>query len=371
MHNPFRIRFNDLSRIHEPLKAAYMDRVSEVYSSSTFITGKYVAEFEKHYAGYCNSGFALGTGNGYDALKIAIKSLNLPAGSEIIVPAHTFIATWFAVTNSGYIPIGVDADSNTCNITAQEIRKHISKKTSAIVVVHLYGQACEMDDIIQLADEHKLALIEDNAQSQGATYKGKITGSFGQINATSFYPGKNIGAGGDAGAITTNSEELYKRAKMLRNYGSLQKYEHQIIGENSRMDELQAAFLSLKLEKLNEWNTERQQIAAYYTKSLIGIAELTLPQTAPHATSVFHLYVVRTPKRDLLQKHLAEKGIETIIHYPVPPHLQEAYKESGYKKGDFLITEEISNTCLSLPLFPKMTTDEMDYVISSVKEFFV
>lgn len=370
MKTTLSVKFNDLSRIHNPIKKQFLEEVGNILDSGGFITGKNVVEFENQFANYCNSKFALGTGNGYDALKIAIRACELPANAEIIVPAHTFIATWYAVSNCGYKIIPIDADPITYNISVKAIENAITPNAKAIIPVHLYGQSCQMDKIMDIAKKYNLYVIEDNAQAQGATYAGKITGSFGHINATSFYPGKNLGAGGDAGAVVTSDENIFKRAKMLRNYGSLKKYEHQILGENSRMDEIQAALLKLKLTQLTTWNTERQQIASYYNEKLNGISGLILPKLALEATSVYHLYVVRTNKRNELQHFLAENGIETIIHYPIPPHLQKAYAYLGYKKGDFPNTESISETCLTLPIFPKITNEELEYVVEKVKEFF-
>ena len=236
--------------------------------------------------------------------------------------------------------------------------------------VHLYGQACEMEAIMKVAGEHKLYVIEDNAQSQGARYNGKMTGTWGEINATSFYPGKNLGALGDAGAITTDNAELASQASMLRNYGSAKKYYNDVIGFNMRLDECQAGFLSVKLRYLKKWISERQQIAYYYDQNLRGIGDIVLPHKAAGADHVYHLYVIRTEKRDALQEFLTNHMIGTLIHYPVPPHLQKAYQRAGYKKGDYPIAEEIAETCLSLPLWPGMQTEELDKVVQTIKSFY-
>jgi dTDP-4-amino-4,6-dideoxygalactose transaminase len=312
----------------------------------------------------------VGISNGLDALHIALMALGIGKGDEVIVPSNTYIATALAVSYVGATPIFVEPNIETYNIDPALIEKAISPKTKAIMPVHLYGQACEMEAIKAIADKHKLYIIEDNAQSQGASYKGKITGSFGDINGTSFYPGKNLGALGDAGAITTNNIELAQKAMVLRNYGSQKKYYNEVIGHNMRLDECQAAFLSVKLKQLNNWTIQRQEIANWYNGALIGIEQIILPKIAQGATHVYHLYLIRTEKRNELQNYLTENGIGTLIHYPIPPHLQEAYSSLGFKKGDFPIAEKIAETCLSLPMWPGMTKDMVDQIASSIKLYF-
>jgi dTDP-4-amino-4,6-dideoxygalactose transaminase len=257
----------------------------------------------------------------------------------------------------------------TYNINVNQIEAAITSKTKAIIPVHLYGQACEMEEIMKIADKYKLYIIEDNAQAQGATFNQKLTGSFGDMNGTSFYPGKNLGALGDAGAVTTNNSFLAEKAKVLRNYGSQKKYYNEVIGFNMRLDECQAALLSVKLKYLTEWTMQRQQIAAWYNELLDGIGDLVLPKLANGATHVYHLFVIRTTKRDHLQEYLTQNGIGTLIHYPIPSHLQNAYKHLGYKNGDFPIAEEIASTCLSLPIWPGMTKD-MVYKIKDILSIF-
>lgn len=250
------------------------------------------------------------------------------------------------------------------------IEAAITPKTKAIIPVHLYGQACQMDAIMQIANKHDLFVIEDNAQAQGSIYNNKLTGSFGHVNATSFYPTKNLGAYGDAGALTTNDAGLAQKASLLRNYGSEKKYYNEVIGINSRLDELQAAFLSVKLKYLSGWIDERRKIAATYSQQLAGISGLILPVTAPGAKHVYHLYVIRTDKREALEKHLNNNGIGTGIHYPVPAHLQKAYEHLGYQKGDFPIAEELAETCLSIPLNPGMSDEEIEYVTKTINKFY-
>jgi dTDP-4-amino-4,6-dideoxygalactose transaminase len=250
------------------------------------------------------------------------------------------------------------------------IEAAITSKTKAIMPVHLYGQCCEMGAIMNIAQKHNLFVVEDNAQSQGATYNGQITGSFGHINGTSFYPGKNLGAYGDAGAITTNDEDLYHRANVIRNYGSQKKYYNEIKGINSRLDELQAGFLSIKLKHLNNWSEQRNHIASLYNQMLHEVGDVVTPELANGATSVYHLYVIRTNKRDELQQYLNTHEVGTLIHYPLPPHLQEAYQELGYQKGDFPLAETIADTCLSLPLFPGLTDEQVEQVCNTIKQFY-
>jgi dTDP-4-amino-4,6-dideoxygalactose transaminase len=299
-----------------------------------------------------------------------LKIAGINSGDEVIVPSNTYIATWLAVSFLGAKPVPVEPIIDTYNIDPDKIEAAITEKTKAIIPVHLYGQACKMDRIMDIAQRNNLKVIEDNAQAQGAMFNGKLTGSFGDINATSFYPGKNLGALGDAGAITTNNDNYAHRARRLRNYGSDKKYYNKEIGHNMRLDELQAALLSVKLKYLREWTNQRQQIAAWYDESLNGVGDLILPKVAPNATHVYHLYVVRTNRRDELQKYLTVNGIGTLIHYPVPPHLQEAYNDLGYKKGDSPIAEAIAETCLSLPIWPGMAHDEVGQVSLTISKFF-
>jgi dTDP-4-amino-4,6-dideoxygalactose transaminase len=335
-----------------------------------YILGDQVKQFEEDYAEFCTSRHAVGVANGLDALIIALKTINIGAGDEVIVPSNTYIASWLAVSYVGATPIPVEPKIETYNINPDLIEAAITPKTKAIMPVHLYGQCCEMDAIMNIAQKHNLYVVEDNAQSQGATYNGKVTVSFGHINGTSFYPGKNLGAYGDAGAITTNDEQLYNRANVIRNYGSQKKYYNEIKGINSRLDELQAGFLSIKLKRLHKWSEQRNHIASLYNQLLNGVGDVITPVLAQGSTSVYHLYVIRTNKRDELQQYLNTHGIGTLIHYPLPPHLQEAYQELGYKKGDLPLAEKIADTCLSLPMFPGLTDEQVTQVCNSIKQFY-
>jgi dTDP-4-amino-4,6-dideoxygalactose transaminase len=310
----------------------------------------------------------VGVSNGLDALILALEALGVGKDDEVIVPSNTYIASVIAITTVGATPVFVEPRMETYNINPEWIEEKITKRTKAIMPVHLYGQACEMDHIMQLAEAHKLVVVEDNAQAHGSNYKGKLTGSFGHANGVSFYPGKNLGALGDAGAVTTDDEEVAEKIKALRNYGSQKKYHNEYVGLNRRLDELQAAFLSVKLQYLEKWTQERKQIAEIYNTSLKN-SGLVLPQKAKQADHVYHLYVVRTNKRDELQMHLNANGIGTLIHYPIPPHLQKAYKFLGYKKGDFPIAEELAKNTISLPLWVGMENKSFDQIESSIKTF--
>lgn len=355
---------------HLPIREDVLAAMTRVYDSQYFVLGKEVESFEQHYAEFNQTRHCIGVANGLDALHLALKALNIGPGDEVIVPSNTYIATWLAVSFTGATVVPVEPVKETYNLDPKLLEAAITPRTKAIMPVHLYGQACEMTAIMEVARRHNLYVIEDNAQSQGASCDGKLTGSFGDLNGTSFYPGKNLGALGDAGAVTTDSDELAKAIRVLRNYGSQQKYYNEVIGYNSRLDEMQAAVLSVKLQHLKSWTAQRQQVAELYNNALAGIEGLELPVVAPGCTHVYHLYVVRTKRRAELQQHLQQQGIGTLIHYPVPPHLQQAYAELGYKAGQFPLAEEIANTILSLPMWPGMGEKEVSYVAEQIRSFF-
>lgn len=365
-----KVPFVDLTLAHKEIKEELLGATSRIIDKSQFILGDDLAEFEKKFAEFCNMPFALGVGCGLDALKISLEALNLKAGDEIIVPAHTYIATWLAISGVGASIIPVDACAKTMNIDVDLVENLITGKTKAIIPVHMYGQMCDMDLIMSLATKHSLYVIEDFAQAQGASFNRKKAGSFGHVNATSFYPGKNIGALGDGGAILTKRKSLYEKILKLRNYGSKIKYVHEIIGQNSRLDNLQAAFLNIKLKHLAKWNMERREIAKRYIDKLKNIHEIILPETMDKAEHVFHLFVIRTEQRDSLQAYLIERNIFTVIHYPSPPFLQEAYKHLNIKRGSYPEAEKIANTGLSLPIFPGLTIFQIEYVCDAIKSFF-
>lgn len=365
-----KVPFNDLHIVNDSVRSEIEEGFKRVFDSNSFILGENVKSFEKEYATFSQTKEAIGVSSGLDALILSLKALGIGIGDEVIVPSNTFIATALAVSHVGATPVFVEPKMDTYNLNPERIIQAISVKTKAIIPVHLYGQACEMNAINDLAEKHGLFVVEDNAQAQGAAFDGKPTGSWGVINATSFYPGKNLGALGDGGAITTNSEELADKVCLLRNYGSREKYYNEIIGYNNRLDELQAAFLRVKLRKLAEWNQQRQKGANLYGQELKGVGDLILPQTHKSATHVYHLYVIRTNRRNDLQARLSKKEIGTLIHYPVPPHLQEAYTHLNYVHGDFPIAETLADTSLSIPLFPGITDEQQLSVVAAIKGFF-
>ncbi len=364
------IPFVDLKSVNLKYETELTDAFSKMLHSGWFITGDELAGFEKEFAAYCQTAHCVGVANGLDALFIALKMLGVGEGDEVIVPANTYIATWLAVNMTGAVPVPVEPDEETYNINPRLIEQKITRRTKAIMPVHLYGQACEMDSIMNIAKAHNLFVVEDNAQAQGATWNGQITGSFGHINGTSFYPGKNLGALGDGGAITTGDAELAAKTAAYRNYGSQKKYYNEVKGINSRLDEMQAAFLRIKLRDLSASNEQRVFIAAQYTAQLEGVGDIILPKVATGATHVYHLYVVRTHRRDALIEHLKKHDIAVVVHYPVPPHLQRAYENMKFKKGDFPVSEAIAETCISLPLWPGMSHAQIDTVCNVIQAFY-
>jgi dTDP-4-amino-4,6-dideoxygalactose transaminase len=365
-----KVPFISFNKINSQTKPQIINAIEQCIDGQSYILGDNVKNFEASYSKFNNVKYTIGVGNGLDALYLSLKALEIGKGDEVIVPSNTYIATIIAISNTGAKPIFVEPRLDTYNINPDKIEEQITSKTRAILPVHLYGQACEMNRISEIARKHNLHIIEDNAQAHGSKYNDQLTGSFGIINATSFYPGKNLGAFGDAGGITTNSEELYKKCTLFRNYGSSKKYYNEIIGYNSRLDEIQACVLNIKLNYLISWTEERQKIASWYFEGLKDISEITLPITQVNATHVYHLFTIRTSDRNKLQEYLSSQSIETLIHYPIPPHLQKAYSYLDYKKGDFPIAEQIAETTLSLPLHIGISKQEVKYVCSAIKEFF-
>jgi dTDP-4-amino-4,6-dideoxygalactose transaminase len=364
------IPFLSFEAMNTQIRDASIQAFTDVLDSKWYVLGKNVSHFEKEYAEWNKTNYSIGVANGLDAIHIALKVLGIGKGDEVIVPSNTYIATILAVSFVGATPVMVEPRPATYNLNPDALEAAITPRTKAIIPVHLYGQTCEMTAIMSIARKHHLAVIEDNAQAHGATYDGKLAGSFGDVNATSFYPGKNLGAFGDAGAITTDSEALAKKCATLRNYGSQKKYYNEVIGLNSRLDEVQAALLRVKLPFMNQWTAERQRAAQQYHEKLKNSGDIILPVIAEHATSVWHLYVIRTQTRDALQAYLSERGIGTLIHYPVPPHLQEAYSHLGLKRGAFPIAEEIADTCLSLPMYPGLSHDDIDFIADTIRSFY-
>lgn len=339
-----------------------------VYSRSWYILGEEDKAFEQAFASYLGVNNCVGVGNGLDALVLALRALKIGPGDEVIVPSNTYIASVLAISYAGATPVLVEPDIDTFNIDPHLIESAITGKTKAIMPVHLYGQACDMDPVMKIADKYGLFVIEDCAQAHGATYKGKKVGTFGNAAGFSFYPGKNLGALGDSGAVVTDNDELASEIRALSNYGSDYKYHHILKGVNSRMDEMQAAFLSVKLPHLDRMNQERRRIADMYS-SKINNPKVILPAVNPECVPVWHIYGVRCEERDALENFLKERGIGTNKHYPTPMHLQETYKDLAIPEGALPIAEKISKTELSLPIYYGMTDEEIQYVIDSVNEF--
>lgn len=364
------VPFIDLNPTHVAIQREMEQAFQEVYSGNKFILGERVERFEKEFADFCGTKHAVGVNSGTDALVLSFRALEIGRGDEVILPSNAYIATVMSVSQVGATPVLVEPHESTFNIDPSKIGSAISPKTKAIVPIHFFGQVCEMNLIMELAEKHGLFVIEDNAQAHGAEVYGKRTGSWGHINATSFYPTKNLGALGDSGAITTNDPKLAERVRKLRNYGSKQKNENELVGFNSRMDELQAAFLSVKLKHIGAWNSDRQKIATSYQQQLNDVGDLVLPKTATVTSHVYHQYVIRTQKRDELMRYLSENGVETAIHYPKPPHLQRAYAHLGHEPGSFPIAEKLAATSLSLPIYPGLSELQLEYVVTRIKAFY-
>lgn len=344
------------------------DAFERVFTRSWYIEGVEDKAFEKAFAEYCGVEYCVGVGNGLDALMLTLKALGVGEGDEVIVPSNTYIATALSVSYVGAKPVFVEPDICTFNINPALIEAAITERTKVIMPVHLYGQACEMKPIMEIAKKHKLYVVEDCAQAHGATYKGKKVGSFGDAAGFSFYPGKNLGALGDAGAVVTNNKQIADKIRSLGNYGSDYKYHHIYRGNNSRLDEMQAAFLSIKLSHLERMNSERRRIAKKYTEGIRN-SKVIIPSVLSDCVPVWHIYGIRCIERDGLEKYLNGKEISTNKHYPIPMHLQECYRDLNISQGTLPIAEEISNTELSIPMYYGMTDDEIRYVIDAINEF--
>lgn len=363
-----RYAFLDLRAMHEGMMQELDEASQRVLRSGWYILGKEVAAFEQEFAGYCSAKHCIGVGNGLDALHLILRAMDIGDGDEVIVPANTFIATWLAVSYCGAKPVAVEADERTCNIDVTLIEQAITPRTKAIMPVHLYGQPADMDAIDAIAKKHGLKVIEDAAQAHGARYRGRRAGTLGDAAGFSFYPGKNLGAIGDGGAITTDDAALAEKLKCLRSYGSRVKYHHELQGYNSRLDELQAAFLRAKLRHLDAGNRWRAELAKQYMRSLQGTPGLILPHVPEWADPVWHLFVVRHERRDELAQQLDKLGVETLIHYPVPAHLSGAYRDSGYAQGSFPISEKLANTVLSLPMGMHLTVSDVRDIAGRVRQ---
>lgn len=367
-----KVLFNDFGAPYEELKAELDDAYQRFMRSGWYILGKEVEAFEREYAEYCGTRYCVGVGNCLDALHLVLRAYEIGPGHEVIVPSNTYIATWLAVSYAGATPVPVEPDPRTCNMDPTRIEKALTPRTKAILPVHLYGQPADMDPINEIAKKHGLKVIEDAAQAQGSKYKGRRTGGLGDAAGHSFYPTKNLGAFGDAGAVTTDDPDLARKIQILRNYGSEKRYYNEVKGLNSRLDELQAAFLRVKLRHLDDWNARRKGIADFYLAQLSTLSsQLVVPFVPAWADPVWHLFVIRHPQRDDLQKSLTEAGIGTLIHYPVPPHGSGAYFDlsppaSG--RWNLPIAEELAQTVLSLPMGPHLSLEQVGEVVRVLRE---
>ncbi|MFC4452164.1 DegT/DnrJ/EryC1/StrS family aminotransferase [Deinococcus sonorensis] len=359
------VPFLDLHAGYLELKPEIDEAVARVLDSGWYLMGEQLEAFEIEYAAYLGVRHCIGVGNGLDALHLALQAMEVGPGDEVIVPSNTYIATWLAVSQTGATVVPVEPDQGTYNLDPARIEAAITERTRVICPVHLYGQPADMQPISDLATRYGLLVLEDAAQAQGARYQGQRVGGLGHAAGWSFYPGKNLGAMGDAGAVTTNDDVLAARVRLLRNYGSKQKYVHEIQGTNSRLDELQAAVLRVKLRHLDTWNARRARIASHYQQALQD-TDLQLPVVLDQTEPVWHLYVVGSRQRDVLQRQLTEQGISTLIHYPCPPHLQGAYRSAGWSAGTFPISEHIHAEVLSLPIGPHLTDDQVEAVVQAV-----
>lgn len=359
------VPFLDFSREYEEIGSEMLSAAEIVLSSGHYILGDQVEAFERSFVEYVGASHGIGVNSGSDALNLALNALNIEEGDEVILPSHTFVSTADAVVRNGGIPVFVDIDSETYTINPSSVQRNITEDTAAIIAVHLYGQPADMNPLVDLAREHDLAIIEDASQAHGATYKGRPVGDIGDVGCFSLYPTKNLGAYGDAGIAVTSDDELAEHLRMAREYGSPRKYRYEFVGANSRLDELQAAFLNEKLEYLDEFNQRRRDCAAQYDSLLESV---DTPTVADDASHVYHLYVVQTPHRDALQEHLSENGVQTLVHYPTPIHEQPAYEDIG-RTGDLSVTERTADSILSLPMHPWCRSDEIEYVAEQIDEF--
>ncbi|MFT3858126.1 MAG: DegT/DnrJ/EryC1/StrS family aminotransferase [Aquabacterium sp.] len=362
------VPFVSLQRQLEPIRKEIDQAIKDVLDSGWFILGPQVEAFEQEFAAYCHTRHCVGVGNGLDAIHLLLKAYGIGPGDEVIVPTNTFIATWLAVTQVGATPVPVEPDPRTHNVAPDKIEAAITPRTRCIIPVHLYGQPADMPPIMAIADQHGLIVIEDNAQAQGARHGNRVTGSLGHAAATSFYPGKNLGALGDGGAVVTDDDAIADKVRVLRNYGSTRKYHHDVQGPNSRLDELQAAVLRVRLRHLEEGNAQRRTMAQTYTDALKDVVGMVTPHVPAWADPVWHLYVIECARRDELQAHLAAQGIQTVIHYPIPPHKQACYRDShGHQSHP--IAERLASQVLSLPIFPGLQANEQQRVIDALRSF--
>jgi len=362
------IPFSELKTQYENIKNEIHDAFEQVFESSWFVLGKNVEAFEKEFASYCNARYGIGVGSGTEALHLALLASGIQPGDEVITVANTAVPTISAISFAGATPVFVDIDADSYTMNPKLIEAKITEKTRGILPVHLYGQAADLHPILKIAKKHNLKVIEDACQAHGAEYHGKKVGALGNLGCFSFYPSKNLGAYGDGGMVVTNDPELADRVWMLRNYGQRKRYYHDVKGFNSRLDELQAAFLRKKLKHLNKWNERRRQLAQIYHDNLGSV--VVKPIEKDFAYHIYHLYVIRCQRREELQEYLMENGIQTLIHYPVPAHLQQAYRDLNIKPGSFPITEKYAAEILSLPMYPELTDDDVFYIADKINKFY-
>jgi dTDP-3-amino-3,4,6-trideoxy-alpha-D-glucose transaminase len=363
-----RVPFLDLSALHRELRPELADAALRVLDSPRVLLGPELEAFEAGWAAACGAGSAVGVGSGLDALSLGLRALGVGPGDEVLVPSHTFVATWLAVVHVGATPVPVDVSPVTGLWEPDAVAAAVGPRTRALLPVHLYGRPVDLDPLLDVAARDGLAVLDDAAQAHGARYRGRPLGGLAHATAWSFYPGKNLGALGDGGAVTTSDPEVERRLRSLRNYGSTEKYVHDEVGFNSRLDELQAALLSVKLRRLEEFNARRRRVADRYAAELTGLG-LTLPETPDWAEPVWHLYVVRTPHRDALRAHLASRGVETLVHYPVPPHRQPAFAGMALATATLPAADRLAAEVLSLPMGPHLSEPEQDHVIESIRSF--
>jgi dTDP-4-amino-4,6-dideoxygalactose transaminase len=364
-----KVPFLDLKAQYQSIKPEIQSVLNQVLDNTAFAGGPFVAQCEKEFAAFCGTKHAIGVGSGTDALWAALIAIGAGLGDEVITVPDTFIATAEAISFCGAKPVFVDVEETTYNMDPAKLEAAITPRTKAIIPVHLFGQMADMDPIMEIARKRKLYVIEDAAQAHGAEYKGKKAGSIGDIGCFSFYPGKNLGAYGEAGAVVTSNDQLADKMRMFRDHGQPRKYYHDMIGWNARMDGFQGAVLSVKLKRIDAWNDARRKNARLYNEGLAGNNAITLPREAPFAKHVYHIYALRVQNRDALMTELGKKDIATGIHYPVPLHLTGAYRPLGYKAGDFPVAERCANEFVSLPMFPELAADQIDYVAKEVKAF--
>lgn len=361
------VKFIDLSEQYNLIKDEVDAGLRRVFEKGNFILGEEEQEFESAFAKYCDAKYAVGVNSGTDALYLALSALDVSVGDEVILPSYTFIATALCISYTGATPVFVEIEEDTYNIDPSAFKKAITPKTKAIIPVHLYGQPANMDEINAIATEHGIAVIEDAAQSHGAVYKGQKVGSLGDVACFSFYPTKSLGAFGDGGMIVTNDEDLFNRMKILRDYGRTNRYAHKIKGFNSRLDTVQAVILAAKLKYLDQWNALRAKHAASYRQQLADCPDLIIPSVMEDRTHIYQTYAVRLPNRDEVLKKMQENNIGVLIHYPIPIHLQEAYEDAGYQRGDLPLSEQISGEIMSLPMYPHMAADDIALVCDTLK----